>query len=157
MITRPVKFSIVVLPLFVVMGFAALSIAQEDIRQLPLSMQMKNQLKASHVKIAQVKKMADDSEDEDLASQTEKTLNDMDAVVDTGIDVSKDKYTFGARQNLDENTRLSFGVGAKMNNSADYNMSATHRAEDSRTNYIEQNFNPLNASPIVGVELGYKF
>ncbi len=77
--------------------------------------------------------------------------------VDTGFIVSDDKYGFGARKDFDKDTSLNFGVGGRAIRSPEYNLSRHYGGADTRTNMIEEQFNPINSTPTIGVSLDYKF
>ncbi len=90
--------------------------------------------------------------DEIDMSQLEKEIN-----ADTGFEMDREKYAFGAKRQLDEDTTFKMGVGARFNRSPEYNLSTGYRSEPTQTNRIETESNPIDASPMVGMSVGYKF
>ena len=80
--------------------------------------------------------------------------------VDTGFEADKEKYAFGAKRKLDEideDVTLNVGVGGKLNSSPEYNLSNSYNGADSQTNRLEERFDPMHSSPMLGASIGYKF
>jgi hypothetical protein len=77
--------------------------------------------------------------------------------MDTGFEADKDKYAFGAKRQLDKDTTLNVGVGAKYKTTPEYNLSNTYRGDSSQTNRLERDFDPMKSTPMLGMSVGYKF
>ena len=86
------------------------------------------------------------------------TLRDIDMnVADTGFEADNERYGFGAQKKLDKDTTFHMGIGAKLRNTPEYDLSNSYREMDSQTNMIEENFDPMKATPMVGFTIGHKF
>jgi len=86
------------------------------------------------------------------------TLKDIDMnVADTGFKIDEEKYAFGATKEIAKDTTVDIGIGAKYNVSPENRLSKNYGTAGSQTNMLEQDNSPLGATPMVGINFGYKF
>jgi hypothetical protein len=78
-------------------------------------------------------------------------------VADLGFEADKEKYSFGAKKELDDDISFNMGIGGRINNTQDYNLSNSYRGIDSQTNRIEEGYDPRDATPMLGFSIGHKF
>lgn len=97
---------------------------------------------------------------DDVFAAIDETMGEVDRQVDTGFQADENQYGFGAEKQISNELKLNLGVGAMLNKSQEHGLSTSQKptgVQDTRTNAYEDDFNPTNISPMVGMKLGYKF